>query len=75
MCVCVCVLLHIHRGLCTSLLFCDLIHQVIATHLYHGEDEDELTFEKGAIVYVVPYEDAEDEASLYMIKCRIFARK
>ena len=37
--------------------------QVVATHMYQGEDEDELTFEKGAIIYVVPYDDAEDEVS------------
>lgn len=37
--------------------------QVLATHQYTGEDEDELSFEKGAVIYVVPYEDPEDEAS------------
>jgi amphiphysin len=35
--------------------------QVVATHIYQGEDDDELTFEKGAIIYVVPYEDPDDE--------------
>ena len=37
--------------------------QALATHLYQGEDEDELTFEKGDVIYVVPYDDPEDEAS------------
>ena len=38
-----------------------LPRQVIATHLYQGEDEDELSFEKGATIYVVPYDDPDDE--------------
>lgn len=37
--------------------------QVIATHPYHGEDEDELSFEKGDTISVVRYEDADDEVS------------
>lgn len=44
---------------------CDF--QVVATHIYQGEDEDELSFNKGATIYVVPYEDPEDEAS-YIIE-------
>lgn len=32
-----------------------------ATHPYGGEDEDELSFEKGDVIAVVPYEDEEDE--------------
>lgn len=35
--------------------------QVVSTHPYEGEDEDELTFEKGVVILVVPYEDPEDE--------------
>ena len=35
--------------------------QVLATHPYNGEDEDELSFEKGDMVAVVPYDDPEDE--------------
>ena len=35
--------------------------QVVATHPYEGEDDDELTFEKGDVIKVVPFEDAEDE--------------
>jgi hypothetical protein len=33
----------------------------LSTHPYDGEDEDELTFEKGVVILVVPYEDPEDE--------------
>ena len=39
--------------------------QVVATHQYQGEDEDELSFQKGAVIYVVPYEDPEDEVCLF----------
>ena len=42
----------------------DINSQVVATHPYDGEDEDELTFEKGAVILVVPYDDPEDEVSL-----------
>lgn len=42
---------------------CDFHWQVLATHQYAGEDEDELSFDKGAVIYVVPYEDPEDEVS------------
>ena len=35
--------------------------KVVATHLYQGEDDDELSFEKGATIYVIPYDDPDDE--------------
>jgi len=35
--------------------------QVIATHNYDGQDEDELSFEKGQIILVIPFEDPEDQ--------------
>ena len=38
-----------------------IFHQVVATHPYEGEDEDELTFEKGVVISVIPYDDPEDE--------------
>lgn len=38
--------------------------QVVAAHSYVGEDEDELDFEKGDVVLVIPYEDPEDEVGL-----------
>ena len=34
---------------------------MIATHNYIGEDEDELTFDKGTVILVVPYDDPEDD--------------
>lgn len=37
------------------------LYKVIATHPYQGEDEDELAFEKGAVIAVIPYEDPDDE--------------
>ena len=40
---------------------------MVATHLYQGEDEDELSFEKGAVIYIVPYEDPEDEVSKVVV--------
>ena len=36
---------------------------MVATHPYQGEDEDELSFEKGTIIAVVPYDDPEDEVN------------
>lgn len=34
-----------------------------ATHAYVGEDMDELTFEPGDIITVVPYDNPEDQVS------------
>lgn len=39
----------------------NVLYKVISTHPYEGEDEDELTFEKGVVILVIPYEDPEDE--------------
>ena len=33
----------------------------MATHNYQGQDEDELSFKKGQIILVIPYEDPEDQ--------------
>lgn len=38
-----------------------MFFQVRATHKYVAEDDDELTFEKGEIIYVIPFEDPEDQ--------------
>lgn len=38
-----------------------VLYQVQATHPYTGEDTDELTFEAGDIINVVPYDDPEDQ--------------
>lgn len=35
--------------------------QVVATHAYKGEDDDELTLDAGEVIYVVSYEDPEEQ--------------
>ena len=35
--------------------------QVEATHTYTGEDIDELSFEPGDIIYVVPFDNEEEQ--------------
>jgi len=49
---------------------------VKASHPYKGEDEDELNFEKGEIILVIPYDDPDDEvyilfslSYMYMLRC------
>ena len=37
--------------------------QVVAAHPYGGEDEDELSFEKGEVICVLPFEDPDDQVS------------
>ena len=34
---------------------------VLATHLYKNEDEDELSFEAGELIYVMPFDDPDDQ--------------
>lgn len=34
---------------------------MLATHPYNGEDVDELTFETGDLIDVIPFEDPEDQ--------------
>jgi len=38
--------------------------QVQATHKYVGEDLDELTFEPGEIITVVPFDDPEEQVHI-----------
>ncbi|CAH1775997.1 unnamed protein product [Owenia fusiformis] len=38
-----------------------VLFQVRATHAYQGEDSDELSFEAGDLVNVIPFEDPEDQ--------------
>jgi len=51
---------------------------VQATHKYIGEDVDELTFEPGEIITVVPFDDPEEQvqpvSSLCLHLCRYFYR-
>jgi len=35
--------------------------QVIATHAYKSEDDDELSFDAQEIIYVVDYEDPDEQ--------------
>ena len=42
--------------------------QVMATHPYVGEDTDELTFETGDIVAVIPFEDPEDQVNKHIVR-------
>ena len=37
--------------------------QVQAQHPYTGDDEDELTFDKGDIIYVVEFSDPDEQVS------------
>ncbi|XP_060553891.1 myc box-dependent-interacting protein 1-like [Ruditapes philippinarum] len=37
------------------------LFSVIATHCYKGEDEDEISFDASEIIYVVDYEDPEEQ--------------
>ena len=41
-----------------------MILQVLATHLYTNEDEDELSFEAGELIYVMPFDDPDDQVML-----------
>ena len=41
---------------------------MIATHPYKGEDDDELTFETGEVIYVVEYDDPEEQVRRTGIK-------
>ncbi len=39
----------------------DVLHLRIATHDYKGQDSDELTFNRGDTIEVIPFADPEDE--------------
>jgi len=38
---------------------------VVATHAYKGEDDDELTFDSQEVIYVVDYDDPEEQVSAH----------
>lgn len=38
-----------------------------ATHPYSNEDEDELSFEAGEIIYVVPFDNPDEQARLSLL--------
>ncbi|ESO90046.1 hypothetical protein LOTGIDRAFT_123818, partial [Lottia gigantea] len=39
----------------------NLLYQVQATHPYNGEDVDELSFDTGEFIWVIPYENEEEQ--------------
>ncbi|XP_041371615.1 amphiphysin-like [Gigantopelta aegis] len=39
----------------------NFLYEVQATHMYQGEDEDELTFEAEEIIYVIPHENPDEQ--------------
>lgn len=42
-----------------------VLYRVIATYKYDAEDSDELSFEKGEIISVVPYDDPETQVRTF----------
>jgi len=44
-----------------NLIVPDALYKAVATHSYTAEDEDELAFEKGAIIHVIQFEDPEEQ--------------
>ena len=46
--------------------------QVQATHKYVGEDVDELTFEPGEIITVIPFDDPEEQVQTVTIFACIY---
>ena len=43
----------------------------MATHSYTAEDEDELAFEKGAIIHVIKFEDPEEQVFFFQFLAAI----
>ncbi|XP_019849662.1 PREDICTED: amphiphysin-like isoform X1 [Amphimedon queenslandica] len=39
----------------------NVLFKVTSRHPYTGEDEDELTFDKGVVIHVIPYDNPDDE--------------
>lgn len=59
------ILLFLLLGATTDNLPPGVLYRVVATYKYDAEDTDELSFEKGEIISVVPYDDPETQASCY----------
>ncbi len=51
----------------SSFLYVCALPQLKASHPYAGDDEDELCFEKGDIILVIPFEDPEDEVTTFLL--------
>ena len=58
----------IQRVKCISCIDCHLL-QVRSTHPYAGEDIDELSFDKGEIIDVIPFDDEDDEVCALQLLC------
>lgn len=48
----------------------DCLYVVVATHVYKNEDEDELAFEAGELIYVLPFEDPDDQDDGWLLGMR-----
>lgn len=58
-----CYNLPFSAGATTDNLPPGVLYRVVATYKYDAEDTDELSFEKGEIINVVPYDDPETQVS------------
>lgn len=54
---------YFRAGATTENLPPGVLYRVVATYKYDAEDTDELSFEKGEVISVVPYDDPETQAS------------
>ncbi|KAK2180528.1 hypothetical protein NP493_439g01014 [Ridgeia piscesae] len=48
-----------------------VLYQVLATHPYAGEDVDELSFEPGDVINVIPFEDPEDQDDGWLMGVKV----
>ncbi|XP_071155380.1 myc box-dependent-interacting protein 1-like isoform X1 [Mytilus edulis] len=48
----------------------DCLYVVVATHVYKNEDEDELPFEAGELIYVLPFDDPDDQDDGWLLGMR-----
>ncbi|XP_060838125.1 amphiphysin isoform X3 [Rhopalosiphum padi] len=55
------------NGATTDNLPPGVLYRVVATYKYDAEDTDELSFEKGEIISVVPYDDPETQEEGWLI--------
>ena len=44
-----------------NLIVPSALYKVMTTHKYAPEDDDELSFERGEVIHVIPYEDPEEQ--------------
>ncbi|XP_050538243.1 amphiphysin isoform X2 [Daktulosphaira vitifoliae] len=55
------------NGATTDNLPAGVLYRVVATYKYDAEDTDELSFEKGEIISVVPYDDPDTQEEGWLI--------